>query len=218
MPGPLPVCTDDLHSYNFPFVTRSEWHARVPKLTLPLPTPVPYVVIHHSYSPAACVNGEQCRRAMRTMQDMHMDGQNWGDIGYNFAVGSDGMAYEGRGWHALGAHALHFNSVSLGICVIGDWRHDLPPENQLETTKSLIAAGVELGYISPDYKLIGHRQVGPTECPGDALYGEIQTWKHYSPHPASCEDLLDLKEISEKVKEVIRGNATYDDYYFIKKD
>lgn len=39
----------------------------------------------------------------------------------SFAVGSDGAAYEGRGWKTLGAHALHFNTVSIGICVIGNW-------------------------------------------------------------------------------------------------
>lgn len=39
----------------------------------------------------------------------------------SFAVGSDGAAYEGRGWDVLGAHALHFNNASIGICLIGDW-------------------------------------------------------------------------------------------------
>ncbi|KAL0867747.1 hypothetical protein ABMA27_008468 [Loxostege sticticalis] len=201
---------NEVQSYNFPFVTRSEWQARKPRLTLPLATPVPYVVIHHSYTPPACKNGEQCKKAMRIMQDMHMDDRGWWDIGYNFAVGSDGSAYEGRGWNILGAHALHFNSVSIGICLIGDWRTELPPADQLKTAKALIAAGVDLGFVSPTYKLVGHRQVRDTECPGDALYNDIQKWDHYSPYPASPGDLLDMKEISEKVKEVIRGNATYD--------
>ncbi|XP_063833114.1 peptidoglycan-recognition protein LB-like [Ostrinia nubilalis] len=202
---------NEVHTYNFPFVTRSEWHARKPKMTLPLHTPVPYVVIHHSYTPPACRSIEECENAMRVMQSMHMDGRGWWDIGYNFAVGSEGSAYEGRGWSTLGAHALHFNSVSIGICLIGDWRNELPPEDQLKTAKALIAAGVDLGYISPTYKLLGHRQVRDTECPGDALYKEIQGWAHYSPYPGSATDLLNLPEIPEKVKDVMRGNSTYDD-------
>lgn len=56
----------------------------------------------------------------------------------------------------------------------------VPPAVQLETTKKLIAKGVELGFISPDYKLIGHRQVTPTECPGSALYNEISTWHRFT--------------------------------------
>lgn len=58
----------------------------------------------------------------------------------------------------------------------------LPPPEQLATTKALIAAGVERGFISPDYKLIAHKQVMATECPGAALYSEISSWKHFSPN------------------------------------
>ncbi|KAJ0173086.1 hypothetical protein K1T71_011262 [Dendrolimus kikuchii] len=177
-----------LHSYAFPYVSRAEWNARPATLTTPLQTPVPYVVIHHSYTPAACYTAEQCRGAMRDMQNFHMDDHGWWDIGYNFGVGSDGAAYEGRGWELLGAHALHFNTVSIGICLIGDWRNEVPPAEQIKTTKALIAAGVEMGYIKPDYKLVGHRQVRATECPGDALFKVIQTWEHYSEHPSSGED------------------------------
>ncbi|XP_032527673.1 peptidoglycan-recognition protein LB-like [Danaus plexippus] len=180
---------NEVSSYDFPYVTRSMWHARPPKEKIPLQSPVPYVVIHHSYSPPACYDGVTCRQAMRSMQNFHMDSRGWWDIGYNFAVGSDGAAYEGRGWTVLGAHALHFNNISIGICLIGDWRFLVPPSNQLKSAKALINAGVELGYIKSDYKLVGHRQVRETECPGDALFHEIQTWDHWSSFPASYKDL-----------------------------
>ncbi|KAM3963833.1 peptidoglycan-recognition protein LB-like [Aphomia sociella] len=199
---------NEVSRYNFPFVSRSEWNARIAKQVTPLVTPVPYVVIHHSYTPGACYTDTECREAMRSMQDFHMDDRRWWDIGYHFGIGSNGVAYEGRGWETLGAHALHFNSVSIGICVIGDWRTKLPPAKQLNTVKSLIAAGVELGYIKPDYKLVGHRQVRDTECPGDALYAEIKKWDHYTPFPRSSDDLLSIKEIPESVKEIIRNSTS----------
>jgi N-acetylmuramoyl-L-alanine amidase len=50
-----------------------------------------------------------------------MNAQRWPDIGYNFLVGEDGNVYEGRGWDAVGAHAVPYNSNSIGICVIGDF-------------------------------------------------------------------------------------------------
>lgn len=56
----------------------------------------------------------------------------------------------------------------------------MPPENQLAVTKQLIKYGVAQGFIQSNYTLYGHRQVRNTECPGDALYKEIQTWEHYS--------------------------------------
>lgn len=202
---------NEVHSYNFPFVTRAQWRARTAKEKLPLTTPVPYVVIHHSHWPAACHTAEDCKQAMRAMQNFHMDDRGWWDIGYSFAVGSEGVAYEGRGWEILGAHALHFNSVSIGICLIGDWSTELPPAEQIKTAQSLIAAGVELGFISSAYKLVGHRQVRDTECPGDALFEAIKKWDHFSGYPGSKDDLLALPELSAKVKDVIRGNSTYED-------
>ncbi|XP_072934736.1 peptidoglycan-recognition protein LB-like [Epargyreus clarus] len=196
----------EVPSYNFSFLTRAQWNARPPIETTRLSTPVPYVVIHHSYQPPACNNTNQCILAMRSMQNYHMDVQRWWDIGYNFAIGGN-EAYEGRGWNNLGAHALHFNSVSIGICLIGDWSFSLPTAEDLLIAQQLIDAGVALGYVSPDYKLIGHRQVRETECPGNALFKEIQNWAHYSPFPSTHEDLLQVKELSKSVKEVLRKKA-----------
>ncbi|XP_045503208.1 peptidoglycan-recognition protein LB-like [Colias croceus] len=199
---------NEVITYNFPFVRRKQWGALTPKQILPLTVPVPYVVIHHSFSPPACADSKQCAEAMRSMQDFHMNTRGWWDIGYNFAVGGNGAAYEGRGWNVLGAHSLHFNSVSLGICLIGDWSHELPPQNQLKTAKALIAAGIDMGYIKPDYKLIGHRQVRDTECPGDALFNEIQTWEHYSPFPNNAKDLINVVEIPDTIREEWKNNGT----------
>lgn len=55
----------------------------------------------------------------------------------------------------------------------------LPPHEQLETTKKLIQRGINLGMIVEDYTLCGHRQVRDTECPGNTLYAEINMWPHF---------------------------------------
>ncbi|XP_068623392.1 peptidoglycan-recognition protein LB-like [Battus philenor] len=167
---------------SFTFKTRSEWGARPPSGVKALALPVPYVIIHHSYIPGACHTEKECAQAMRSMQNAHQLTNNWEDIGYNFAVGGDGAVYEGRGWTNVGAHASAYNPFSIGIVLIGDWVSTVPPKHQLETTKKLIAQGVELGYISQDYKLIGHRQVRNTECPGEALFQEISTWNQFEPN------------------------------------
>lgn len=49
----------------------------------------------------------------------------------------------------------------------------------INATQELIADAIEKGYLSKDYKLIGHRQTKSTLCPGNALYEEIKTWPHY---------------------------------------
>lgn len=169
------------YSYPFNFVCRDSWGARPPNGTTPLSLPVPFVVVHHSYIPPDCDTEDACKHNMRLMQDMHQIQNGWQDIGYNFAVGGEGSVYEGRGWESVGAHAVSYNVKSIGICMIGDFVEKLPPQAQLESLQKLIASGVELGYISRDYKLIGHRQVSATECPGQALFNEISTWDHFTP-------------------------------------
>jgi hypothetical protein len=168
--------------------TREEWNARPPVLIEPMTNPVPYVIIHHSYIPPACTTTADCLDAMRKMQDMHQITNGWNDIGYHFAVGGDGHAYEGRGWSRVGAHAPGYNNISIGICVIGDWTQELPPEWQLEAVHQLVEYGVEQGFIQEDYKLLGHRQVRDTECPGDRLFNEITTWEHFSETPKSTKE------------------------------
>ena len=60
---------------------------------------------------------------------------------------------------------------------------ELPPPQMLKAAKELIAFGVAKGYIHSEYKLMGHRQVRDTECPGGRLFDEISTWDHFSPKP-----------------------------------
>lgn len=171
------VCTDP------EIVTRDEWGAKPPTDVENLTLPVPYLVIHHSYIPAACSTKEECINDMQWMQKYHQQNNSWCDIGYNFAVGGDNRIYVGRGWTAVGAHAPRYNSRSIGIVLIGDWTDILPPESQMLAAKQLINMGIRDGYISENYKLIGHRQVRETACPGEALYKEIQMWPHWIPNP-----------------------------------
>ncbi|XP_068623432.1 peptidoglycan-recognition protein LB-like [Battus philenor] len=168
---------DSKHSYKF--FTRKDWGAEEATLVRPITKPVPYVVIHHTYLPAACNTTEQCFSAMKSMQNYH-NSLGWGDIGYHFCVGSNGGVFEGRGWDTLGIHAGRANNFSIGICLIGDWREATPPKAMLKSTKKLISVGVKNGSLSPTYKLVGHSQIMATECPGTALLNIISTWDHFT--------------------------------------
>jgi len=66
----------------------------------------------------------------------------WDDIGYNFLVGEDGNAYEGRGWDYVGAQVREYNSVSLGFAIIGTYDTRLPNSAALNTVKELIACAL----------------------------------------------------------------------------
>lgn len=103
----------------------------------------------------------------------------WNDIGYNFLVGGDGAAYDGRGWDKEGAHTKGFNKRSICIAFIGTFIRVTPPERQLKAARLLIKQGLELGKLSPDYGLYGHRQLMPSESPGKQLYDLIKQWPHW---------------------------------------
>ncbi|XP_046390190.1 uncharacterized protein LOC124158854 [Ischnura elegans] len=163
-------------------IPRSMWQAKRPLDTIlwNMKHPVEYVIISHTaaeqqYDLAGCL--EQ----VRIIQKFHVESRGWSDIGYNFLVGGDGNAYEGRGWEYVGAHAKGYNAVSIGISFIGTFIDVLPPPAQIRACKLLIKEGVIQNKISKNYKLIAHRQVSPTESPGEKLYEELQNWEHWSP-------------------------------------
>ncbi|KAK0073798.1 hypothetical protein PV326_013052 [Microctonus aethiopoides] len=175
---------DDILTDNVRFIQRVEWGAQPPeeppkKLTI---TPAPYVIISHTAS-ESCNNQAECIQRVRLAQTMHIEGNHWSDIGYNFLVGGDGLIYVGRGWDNEGAHAFGFNIKSIGICLIGTFNKIVPPTRQLDTLAKLIAIGVKNKKIQTDYKLLGHRQVSETLSPGNVLYSIIQQWDHWSPKP-----------------------------------
>lgn len=65
---------------------------------------------------------------------------------------------------------------------------ELPPPQMMNAAKSLIQFSVDQGHLAKSYKLLGHRQVRDTECPGQRLYDDISTWSHYSSKPAAFDD------------------------------
>jgi N-acetylmuramoyl-L-alanine amidase len=70
-------------------------------------------------------------------------------------------------------------NFSPGLCFIGNYNLRLPNPKALEASKKLIQWLEKSGKIPGDYILKGHRDLRPTESPGEALYREIQTWPHY---------------------------------------
>ena len=57
----------------------------------------------------------------------------------------------------------------------------------VSAVKNLMKCGIQKGKLSTNFRLLGHRDVGQTECPGEALYKEIQKWPHY--HHGDYENL-----------------------------
>jgi hypothetical protein len=152
-------------------ITRKEWGAK--PLTAydskVAPAARVGVVIHHSVT-AEGTNQESVSSILRGIDSFHR-GKGWGGIGYNFAVDHKGRIYEARGMDVLGVHAAGSNTANYGICYIGN------------SDKNLTSAAIKAIQELIDYlqihskkklKVVGHKDVNQTGCPGKKLYTRIQ--------------------------------------------
>ncbi|MGH0150731.1 UNVERIFIED_CONTAM: hypothetical protein FKN15_042858 [Acipenser sinensis] len=165
-----------------PVIPRCMWGAQPYRGTpTNLTLPLSFLYIHHTYQPAQpCTSFTQCAADMRSMQRFHQEDRGWDDIGYSFVAGSDGYLYEGRGWEWQGAHTRGHNSKGYGVSFIGDFTSVLPHASALALVRdSFTKCAVQGARLVPDFTVHGHRQVVNTSSPGDALYSEITTWKHF---------------------------------------
>ncbi|MGD9484746.1 peptidoglycan recognition protein [Streptomyces sp. TRM70308] len=157
------------------------------------------VVVHHTNHP----NGYDCEKdvpeLLRAMQEAHIEGEGWDDLGYNFVVDRCGNVYEGRGGGVdravLGAHTKGFNDRTVGIAALGDFaegaevpramltaiaavaawklRPGADPEGTVRLVSTNDASRYPEGTTATFDVIAGHRDGYHTDCPGQALYDAL---------------------------------------------
>ncbi|KAI4471893.1 peptidoglycan recognition protein [Holotrichia oblita] len=162
-------------------VSRRAWVAERPTHTTNMTTPIGKVLIVET-STEGCIT--DCIRIIRHLQTDHKEGRSLWDIRYNFLVGGDGKVYEGRGWSVVGAAVPECNQDSIGICFVGTFSTEPPPEKQIKAAERLIAFGVSRGYIKPNYKVAYASQINSDGVNGvrssDKLDEVVRSWPHWS--------------------------------------
>ena len=102
--------------------------------------------------------------------------RNWNCIGYHYVIRKNGSIEKGRNEDEIGAHAEGANSDSIGIHVGGEFMYFKPTEKQIESLIKLIQQLCKKYNIPIDRKhILGHREVGQTDCPGDNLYNQLDS-------------------------------------------
>ncbi|MDO8673169.1 MAG: peptidoglycan recognition family protein [Dehalococcoidia bacterium] len=177
-------------------ISRSAWGVGSNCGTNPVPSwPPEYVaattvVVHHTVTP----NDQDPFQVVRAIWNYHacvMDG-GWGDIGYNYLVDASGNVYEGRagGDNVIGGHAgwssdgrFNYNAGSIGVAIVGTYATVPPSALALSSLESLLSWKLSINRVDPKgagwfydkyvYNIMGHRDVGATDCPGDALYARL---------------------------------------------
>jgi N-acetylmuramoyl-L-alanine amidase len=158
-----------------------------------------FSVVHHTAG-ANSYTRAQSAAIVRAIQLYHVRGNGWNDIGYNFLVDKYGQVFEGRFGGAernvVGAHAEGFNTGSVGVALLGTYTSAQPSASALTAIANLLAWRLDVGHADPLARLswisggnarfpsgtpvplaavAGHRDTGPTTCPGNALYRQLPT-------------------------------------------
>jgi N-acetyl-anhydromuramyl-L-alanine amidase AmpD len=100
----------------------------------------------------------------------------WAGIGYHYVIRKDGTIEKGRPDWTVGAHAYGENGHTIGVHLSGSFGVAKPTEAQIESTAMLLAnLCTDYGLPMDEDHIVGHRDLMPTDCPGDNLYYEIPT-------------------------------------------
>ena len=158
-------------------------------------------VIHHTVNANDYSKAEAAGIVLGICR-FHVNGNGWNDIGYQALVDRFGRLYKGRaggmGSAVVGAQAQGFNEQTTAIASIGSndtvklgrkarvavtrylaWKlgvHGIDPS----TSATMTSAGGSLsrypaGTVITVPRVIGHRDLGNTACPGERLYAQVKS-------------------------------------------
>lgn len=133
------------------------------------------------------------------IRNWHVNHNGWRDIGYHriilhpdsddlkakdknnlhwFDLVKQGRQLNEDQWleyNEVGAHTYGFNSVSVGICVIGGPKYKLHPLQRTALIQTNIILSERFGYPLEAVKC--HRDLNKTQCPGDEIAKVIAALK-----------------------------------------
>ncbi|MEQ1788394.1 MAG: N-acetylmuramoyl-L-alanine amidase, partial [Acidimicrobiales bacterium] len=178
---------------------RSAWSAQPPRDHPTVSGDLKLAIVHHSVN-SNTYSASDVPALLRSIQTYHKDVKGWQDIAYNFVVDRFGRTWEGRAGGTTqvvaGGHSQGFNTGSTGVVVLGDFRSAAVPSAAVESVARVIAWKLALHRVDPAStvpftsagsakyaagvtvtlpRIVGHRDVQSTDCPGLQLYRKLGT-------------------------------------------
>jgi hypothetical protein len=198
-PGRSKPVVEPLMTETPTIVTRAEWGANEAIKRAPprYADGVHFAIVHHTAG-SNSYSASQSGSIVRAIELYHVKANGWNDIGYNFLVDKYGQIFEGRYGGmtraVIGAHAEGFNVGSAGIALLGNYNSAKLTSAARSALVSLLAWRLDLAHVDPLSKVVrvsdgnprypagrkvtlnaisGHRDTGPTSCPGTNLYAQL---------------------------------------------
>jgi hypothetical protein len=181
-------------------IARQVWSGGARPASPPTYGTIELAFVHHTvnangYGPA------EVPALLRSILNYHIQ-RGFGDIGYNFIVDRYGGIWEGRAggidMPVVGAQAGAYNTESTGVAMLGDFMNVVPSRAAIASLERLLAWKLSLHGVPPRGRatvvvdprdafytpfapgarvslprIAGHRQGDSTDCPGNALYGQL---------------------------------------------
>lgn len=94
-------------------------------------------------------------------------------MAYTFLITPAGLVFEGHPVNQIGAHTAGYNTVSAGICLVGNYEKTAPSTAALESLTWLLHHGQDRNWWQRANLQGGHRDTKPTACPGAKAYDLI---------------------------------------------
>lgn len=130
--------------------------------------------LHHSVTAQLDANATQAQEEVevRKLEDI---GQSrfGGGISYTFLIFPSGRIYEGHSIGRVGAHTAGRNSISAGLCLVGNYETNLITVKQATSVSWLLNHGIPQGWWTENKLDGGHRDTKSTACPGKNAYSQI---------------------------------------------
>lgn len=153
---------------------RDEMRGAIRKRAL---TDINYLVVHHS---AVAVDS-----SAEAIAAYHIDHNGWPGIGYHFLIHWDGRIEYVADISEIRYNVASRNHEVVGICLVGNWMAESPPDPALHSARTLTAA--LRAVLGRELPLVGHRDIAlpghGTACPGD-------TWPNWQPEVASGTSIV----------------------------
>lgn len=112
------------------------------------------LVIHHTATP------NERDETVAAIRRYHTHIRGYSDIGYHAVITRDGVIHTGRPLEQVGAHVKGHNRGSIGVAMVGTGFFTRAQWRALAEVVAWFRACV------PDGRIVGHRNLVPTDCPG----------------------------------------------------
>lgn len=142
-----------------------------------------YIVVHVTATPPKADIG------VKEVRVMHL-ARGFNDIGYHFVIRRDGRVEVGRAVDMVGAHVKDYNSISVGVSMVGGVDAKGKPEHNATPAqlKMLEHTLRNLTAKYPQAGVCGHRDLSPDKD-GDGI---IEPFEHIKACP--CFDVIPWAE------------------------